>query len=95
MKEKRSEKKKLEEEKANRKRIREEKKKTNIKSKKSQKQLVFDDDDDWVCKICSKRYSAELILHIRCRWIECDECKNAFHYKCIPKKHLDAFGLDE
>ncbi|KAG8276950.1 hypothetical protein J6590_052866 [Homalodisca vitripennis] len=22
-------------------------------------------------------------------------CKNTFHYRCIPKKHLDAFGLDE
>lgn len=56
---------------------------------------MFDEEEDWTCKICSKRYSAELILSIRRRWIECDECKHTFHYKCIPKKHLDAFGLDE
>lgn len=29
------------------------------------------------------------------RWIECGKCKNAFHYKCLPKKHLEAFGIDE
>lgn len=44
--------------------------------------------------ICCKSYSAELILNIRC-WIECDDCKSTFHFKCILKTHLEAFGIDE
>lgn len=29
------------------------------------------------------------MLHVRCRWIESDDCKNTYYFKCIPKKHLD------
>lgn len=28
------------------------------------------------------------------KWIEpCDLCKSPFHYKCIPKKHRNKFGI--
>ncbi|KAG8274435.1 hypothetical protein J6590_107964, partial [Homalodisca vitripennis] len=95
--EKRKEKKKEEEkQKEERKRKREEKRKEKSKgTKKTKKKLVYDKEDDWTCKVCNKRYSAELILKIRRRWIECDKCTNTYHYKCIPKKHLDAFGIEE
>lgn len=41
------------------------------------------------------RFSSELIRSVRKRWVECDECKKQYHYKCIPKSHLDLYGLDE
>lgn len=41
------------------------------------------------------RYSSELIRKFRKRWIECDECKSQFHYNCLPKKHLEQYGLEE
>lgn len=95
----RKEKKKQEDlKKAERKKVREEKKeitKQKPEKKASKKKLVYDEEEDWQCKVCLKRYSAELIIKLRRRWIECDKCKNTFHYKCIPKKHLDAFGIEE
>lgn len=81
--EKRRERKKKEQlEKEERKKKREESK---TKTTKPKKKLIFDKDEDWTCKVCSRRYSSELILKVRRRWIECDVCKSQFHYKCIPK----------
>lgn len=61
----REEKRQLEAEKAERKRLRELKKlqkpKTS-KNKSTNRKIVFDKDEDWTCAVCSKRYSAELIL---------------------------------
>lgn len=37
----------------------------------------------------------KIITNNRCRWVECDNCKSTFHYKCIPKKLLVLYGLDE
>jgi hypothetical protein len=98
--EKRMEKKKQEEqEKAERKRVREEKKRDgkpqNKKRKIVKKKLIFDEDEDWTCHVCGKRYSSELITSKRRRWIECDKCQHTYHYRCIPKKHLNLFGIDE
>lgn len=95
--EKRSaDKKKLEQEKEERKRKREEAKKLKeCKKKKNAKGQVNDEEEDWKCKTCGTRYSSELIRSKRRRWVECDQCKGQFHYKCIPTSHLDLYGLDE
>lgn len=29
------------------------------------------------------------------RWIERDKCQAQVHFKCIPEKHLNSFGLEE
>lgn len=85
-----------EEKKLERKRLREDNKtKTNLKKKKMTKKKLFDEEEDWVCEVCSGKYSNELNTKTRRRWIECDQCKCAFHYKCLPKKHLNAFGIEE
>lgn len=67
----------------------------NAKGKGRKNTTIYDRDEDWVCKVCNKRYSAELIIGNRRRWVECDTCQGQYHYKCIPKKHLDSFGLEE
>lgn len=85
-------KKKLQEE---RKRIREEKKGTSNKLKKPTSGEIKDVEEDWVCKVCSLRYSAELIFKKSKKWVECDSCLGQYHYKCIPKKHLNKYGLDD
>lgn len=99
---KKNEKKKEEERKNDRKRKREENKTKSKNGKKRpkgkpKKKLVYDQDEDWICKVCGGRYSAELIVGTSScrRWIECDECENTYHYKCIPKKHLNVYGIEE
>lgn len=84
--------------KEDRKLAREKKRKENSKKTakgKACKKTIDDVEEDWICKICLKRYSAELIIGKRRRWVECDTCQGQYHYKCVPKKHLDAFGLEE
>lgn len=34
-------------------------------------------------------------MKTRRKWIKCDSCKKHFHYKFIPKRHLETFGLEE
>lgn len=69
---------------------------TKMWEKKSKKQPVFDEEEDWKCAKCnSGRFSSELIRSVRKRWVECDTCKAQYHYKCIPKTHLDLYGLDD
>lgn len=34
-------------------------------------------------------------MGISCRWIECDDCKKTCHYQCFPRKHRDAFRIEE
>lgn len=88
-----SAKKKEEEQKAERKRAREDRKnkgknKTGTSTfKNPRRKIIEDSEDDWTCKVCKKRFSAEKILNIGKKWIDCDSCKSPFHYKCIPKKH--------
>lgn len=41
------------------------------------------------------RFSPELIRSVRKRWVECDTCKKPYHYKYVPKSHLDLYGLDD
>lgn len=95
----REEKKQIELEKAERKRLREMKKlnksEKSTKTKDLKRKIVFDEEDDWKCLMCKKRFSAEQSMNIRRRWIECDQCKETFHYSCIPKKHRDTFGIEE
>lgn len=43
----------------------------------------------------SANYSAEVITNKKRRWVDCDQCKSAFHVKCIPKSHLNLYGLDD
>uniref|UniRef100_A0A1B6L7P3 PHD-type domain-containing protein n=1 Tax=Graphocephala atropunctata TaxID=36148 RepID=A0A1B6L7P3_9HEMI len=94
---KREEKKLEEQKKIERKRQREEKKNNKVCKKKKtvKKKLVFDESEDWICKVCGQRYSAEIITQTRRRWIQCDECGHTYHYKCLPKKHLDIYGIEE
>lgn len=94
---KKDKKKKEEEQKAERKRQREAKQIEKTSKKKSNKKFIYDLDEDWTCKVCGGRYSAEIIIGGTSsrRWIECDDCKKTFHYKCIPKQHLNIYGLDE
>lgn len=33
--------------------------------------------------------------HCRRRWVECDECKLQYHYKCVLKAHLELYGMEE
>lgn len=40
-------------------------------------------------------YSAEFITNGRRRWINFDKCQSQYHFKCIPKRHLNNFGLEE
>lgn len=87
-----------EEKKAEKRRIRDEKKKTqDLKktTKKTKKDSIQDVEEDWFCKVCGGRYSSELILKTGKKWIECDECKSAYHIRCVPKKHLNTYGIEE
>lgn len=93
--EKKNKKERKEEEKAERKGKREERKKSTTGKKRKMTGEVHDIEEDWVCKKCQIRYSSELITKKRRRWVECDKCHGTFHYKCIPKLHLDTYGLDE
>lgn len=95
-------KKKKEQEKEERKLKREMKKKEkgppvkrSVTGRPMPKSKVNDIDEDWICKVCQNRYSSELIIGTRRRWVECDQCKCQFHYKCIPKKHLNCYGIEE
>lgn len=65
--------------------------------KKTKKKLIYDSEDDWTCKGCGSRYSSELIIGgtTSRRWIKCDICKSAYHYKCIPKAHLNVYGIED
>lgn len=93
------EKKKIDEKKKKEERKREEKRKggskSNNGSKMAKKTTIHDIDEDWVCKKCQVRYSAEVITNKKRRWVDCDQCKSAFHVNCIPKSHLNLYGLDD
>lgn len=56
---------------------------------------MFDEEEDWICNKCGLRFSSELIRSVRKRWVECDTCKKQYHYKCVPKSHLDLYGLED
>ncbi|KAG8279794.1 hypothetical protein J6590_097047, partial [Homalodisca vitripennis] len=81
--------------KAERKKAREEKKnKIPDKPQKiSRKKLVFDEEEDWTCKVCDRRYSAEIILNIRAHAFgieESDEDDDELVFYC----HICANDID-
>ncbi|KAJ4443802.1 hypothetical protein ANN_05582 [Periplaneta americana] len=59
------------------------------------KRKLIEDPNDWLCKKCGKSLNDEKLKKLKRTWVECDKCKDTYHFKCIPKSHVNAFGLDE
>lgn len=81
---------KKEEEKRIKRELREAKKESrlNVKTPKNS-------GEDWICTKCKMSYNEEKSERIHNKWIECDNCKRTFHFKCIPKNYLNSWDITE
>ena len=69
----------------------EERKKTTTK-KKCEAKVTH---QDWIRKKCNSSFIDENKRKLRHTWIACGKCDDKYNFKCIPKTHIEAFGLDE
>lgn len=51
------------------------------------------DSEDLICKKCKHSFNEERKKKLSRKWVECDTCKNTYHFKCVPKNHIESFGL--
>lgn len=63
------------------------------KPKKDKRNKEDSTDEHLKCKKCKNSFNEEKKKKISRKWVECDGCKSTYHFKCIPKSHVQSFGI--